>query len=73
MADRVTLAFREEFAVLHMKDGENRLNQLMLNDLNEALDQVERYSTLRNEGFLQLSFCIAIDPRGHNYQHLRGN
>lgn len=37
------VSFVENYAVLSMKNGENRLNVEVLKELNSALDEVERY------------------------------
>ena len=40
---RVEVLFAENYAVLSMKNGENRFNIEFLKDFNSALDEIERY------------------------------
>ena len=39
----VEVTYKENYAVLYMKNGENRLNVNFLKELNAALDDIERY------------------------------
>ena len=40
------VSFKENYAILSMKCGENRLNPKFLEDFNCALDKIERYLIL---------------------------
>ena len=39
----VEVSFAENYAVLSMKNGENRVNMEFLKQFNSALDEIERY------------------------------
>ena len=39
----VEVTYQENYAILYMKSGENRLNLNFLKELNAALDDIERY------------------------------
>lgn len=44
MASRkVEVSFEANYAILSMKNGENRFNIEFLKELNSALDEIERY------------------------------
>ena len=40
---RVEVSFAENYAVLSMKNGENRMDMEFLKQFNSALDEIERY------------------------------
>ena len=39
----IEVSYQENYAILYMKSGENRLNLNFLKELNAALDDIERY------------------------------
>ena len=42
----IEVSFADNYAVLSMKNGENRVNMEFLNQFNSALDEIERYLLL---------------------------
>ena len=42
-AKKIDVSFNENYAILRMKSGENRLNPEFLREFNCALDEIERY------------------------------
>lgn len=49
MAPRMfEVSFKENYAILRMKSGENRLNVEFLKEFHSSLDEIERYSPLVN-------------------------
>lgn len=40
------VSFADNYALLSMKNGENRINMEFLNQFNSALDEIERYLLL---------------------------
>ena len=45
-AKKVEVSFAENYAVLSMKNGENRFDMEFFKQFNSALDEVERYVRL---------------------------
>ena len=42
-AKKIDVSFNENYAILRMKSGENRLNPEFLREFNCALDEIESY------------------------------
>lgn len=65
MAPRMfEVSFKENYAILRMKSGENRLNVEFLKEFHSSLDEIERYSPLVNF-FLQ---CAKVSFPGSFHQ-----
>ena len=54
----IEVSFADNYAVLSMKNGENRINMEFLNQFNSSLDEIERY-------LLQVTFMCCCEAFIH--------
>ena len=62
------VTFNENYAVLHMKSGENRFNVEFLKQFHSALDEIERYLFLIKSRSSEYNLC----EFKFNYAHING-